>query len=140
MTTYKHSVGAGYCRQIGIKEIADMDTDAWGTESATIVVYDSLALMSNLECLNLQMRELQSCFNGHAARTESYVPHYLSTRQIECLQSEQSERHLGNHLFATIEQRELAIGYAESLLATRIAYQNNAVGIIAGALGGFVVR
>ena len=115
-----------------------MDTDARSTESATIVVDDSLAFRTNLECLNLQMRELQSCFDRHAARTESYVPHYLSTRQIECLQSEQSDRHLGNHLFATIEQRELAIWYAERFFVAHIARNNNTIGIIECALGGLI--
>ena len=51
-----------------------MDVDAWGTKLAGVFLDDGLALRTDLESADLQMRELQTGFDRDAACAETDVP------------------------------------------------------------------
>ena len=98
---------------IRFEEVANMDTDAWGTEATGILLDDGLTLRTDLEGFDMQMWELQTGFYRDTARTETDVPQNLSLWQVECLQRQQTNGHLGDHFLSAIEQGKVAVGYAE---------------------------
>ena len=84
-----------------------MDIDAWGTKATSIFLDDGFALRTDLECLDLQMGELQASLNADATSTETDIPEDTALGEFEGLKCQQTDRHLGDHLLATIEQGEV---------------------------------
>ena len=80
-----------------------MDVDAWGSKTTGILLDDGLALRTNLEGADCEMRKLQAGFDGYTACTEADVPEDMSLGKFEGLQCEQANRHLGNHLLTAVE-------------------------------------
>ena len=74
MTADEDGVRTGEGREVCLQEIADMDVDARGTKTTGILLDDGLALRTDLECADLEMRELQTGFDRDAACAESDVP------------------------------------------------------------------
>ena len=103
VTADEDGIGAGERCDVGLEKIADVDVDARGTEATGVLLDDGLALRSDLETAYLQMRELQTGLDGDAARAETDVPEHLSGSQIEGLEGQQADGHLGNHLLAAVE-------------------------------------
>ena len=106
--------------------------------AAHVRVDDGLALGAHLEGHDLEVREHQPRLNADAARAEADVPEHVATRQVEGLQREQADGHLGNHLLAAVEQGELPVGNA---VATGrkglLGGEHQAVGETKVALGRF---
>ena len=57
-----------------------MHVDAWGSKPMGVLMDDSLALRTDLKGFDMQMGELQTGFNGDAARTETDIPKHMSLR------------------------------------------------------------
>ena len=100
-------------RDILIEEITHVNLDARSPESVGILLHDGLALRTDFEGANLKMGELQARLDTHASCTEADVPKHASLGQIQGLEREQTDGHLGDHLLSSVEQCELGIWYAE---------------------------
>ena len=61
-------------RDVCFEKVANMDIDAWCTETTGILLDDGLALRTDLEGFDMQMRELQTSLDGDAARAETDIP------------------------------------------------------------------
>ena len=70
MTSDEDGIRMGKSRNISLEEIADMDVDAWGTKLTSVFLDDGLALRTDLEGFDLEMRELQTSFDRDAACAE----------------------------------------------------------------------
>ncbi len=106
VTADEDGIGCPVCCDViatSRKEVADMHTDAWGAEATGILADDGLTLRPHLEGFNVQMRKLQAGLYRDAARAEADVPEYFSPGQLQCLQRQQADGHLGNHLLATVK-------------------------------------
>ena len=90
-----------------------MDVDAWGTEAAGVFVDDGLALGAYFEGVDFEMGEQQTGLDGDAARAEADVPEDVTAGQVEVLEGEQADGHLGDHLLAAVEESEAGVGEAE---------------------------
>ena len=74
MSTNEDGIRTRQCREICMKKITDIDVDTWGTKLASVFLDNRLALWTYLEGVDLQMRELQTCFDRDAACAEADVP------------------------------------------------------------------
>ena len=90
-----------------------MDVDAWGSKATGVLLDDGLALRTDLEGTDREMRELQAGLDGYAACAEADVPKDMSHGQFEGLERQQTDGHLGDHFLTTIEQHEGGVGNAE---------------------------
>ena len=90
-----------------------MDVDAWGMEATGVLTDDGFAFRTNLECFDMEMRKLQTCFDGNAACAETDVPKGVTMGQIKGLKGEQTDGHLGDHLFATVQKGKLIVRNAK---------------------------
>ena len=90
-----------------------MDVDAWGSEATSVLLDDRLALRTDLKGLDLKMWELQTRLDRYAARAEANVPKHLSIGKVESLERQQTDGHLGDHLFSAVEEGESGVGDAE---------------------------
>ena len=121
-------------RYVCFEEIADMHVNAWGTEPTGILLDDGFALRTDFEGFYLQMRKLQTGLDGHAARTKTDIPEHLPLRQVKRLKRQQSDRHLGNHLFAPIKEGKVGIRYAKGTNTFCCLLQDNTVGMVVNGL------
>ena len=103
-----------------------MDVDAWGSKATGVLMDDSLALWTDLECTDLKMWELQTSLYRYAARTEANVPENVSLGQIEGLKRQQTDGHLGDHLLTTVKKSEVGIGYSEGSILSK-EYRNRGI-------------
>ena len=58
MTSDEDGIRTRECGDVRFKEIADMDVDAWGPKATGILLDDGLALRTDLEGADREMREL----------------------------------------------------------------------------------
>ena len=138
MSPNEDCIGMRQSGDVHFKEITYVDIDARGSETTGVLANDGLALGTNLEGLDVQMWELDARLNADAARTESDVPEDLPLWQVEGLQGQQTDGHLGYHLFPAIEQGELRIRNAEGLgVSDALALENHTVRMVEVAVRGF---
>ena len=123
-------------------EVANMDMDAWGTEAAGILLDDGLALRTYLKGFDVQMGKLQAGLDADAARAEADVPEHMTAWEVESLECQQTDGHLGNHLLAPVKECEGLVGDAKgtggngsgSAVAVQTTVEDDAVGVSEGAL------
>ena len=113
MSANEHGIGFWKGGQVCFKEVAYMDMDAWRAKLPGVLLDDGFALRTNLEGLYLQVWELQARLDADATCAEADIPEHMATGQLEGLQRQQADGHLGDHFFAPVEEREGSIGNAE---------------------------
>ena len=74
MPANEYGIRTGEGREVCFQKIADMYIDAWGTKLTGVLLDDGLALRTNFESADFEMRELQSCLDADAACAETYIP------------------------------------------------------------------
>ena len=113
MTTNEDGIGTRYRCNICFQEVADVHIDARGAEATSILMDDCFTFRTNLECLNLKVRKLQTCFDGNAACAETDVPKGVAMGQIKGLKGELTDGHLGDHLFPAIKKHKFFVWDSE---------------------------
>lgn len=115
MPTDKHGIRAGESGDICFEEITHMDVDTRDSEFTGILMDDRLAFRTNLEGLDMEMRKLETSFDGDAASAETDVPKGVTVGEVKGLEGEKTDGHFGNHLLSAIKKRELMVGDAPSV-------------------------
>ena len=115
MSANEYGIRTGQGSDVGLEEVANMNADAWGSESAGILVDDGLALRTDLEGFDMQVGELQTGLDGYTTSTESDIPEHMPLGKVKRLQRQQADGHLRNHLLPAVEQRKRCIGNAERM-------------------------
>ena len=85
MTANEDGIGTRQGGKVGFLEVADMHRDAWSAEPTGILLDNGFAFGTNFESFDVEVWELQACFDTDAARTEADVPQRMTVRQIKCL-------------------------------------------------------
>ena len=67
MTSDEDGIRAREGGDIRFEEVADMDVDAWGSKATGVLLDDGLALRTDLESADREMRKLQAGLDGYAA-------------------------------------------------------------------------
>lgn len=107
--------GIGGCDGIAAdgEEVAHVDVDAGGMETAGVLLDDGFTFGAHLEGVDVEVGEEEAGFDADGASAEADVPEGVAVGQVEGLEGEEADGHLGNHLGAAIEKGELAVGETE---------------------------
>ena len=96
-------------------EVTYVGIDAGGVEATGVFLDDGFAFWTNLEGLDMEMRKLETSFDGDAASAETDVPKGVTVGEVKGLEGEKTDGHFGNHLLSAIKKRELMVGDAPSV-------------------------
>ncbi len=132
------SVGAGQRGDVCLHEIAHVKVEARSVETAGVFVDDGFAFGTNFEGMDVEVGKLQVRFDGDRACAGPDVPKGVSVGEVECLEREEADGHLGDHFLTSVEEGKLTVWQAPSALM--ISCENETVGLLKCVLGCLLQR